>query len=392
MNSNRDYIAGILYKQLQGQYLTAEEQQALDQWLGLHPANETVFAEMKEDQMVGEYLRERMDEGSLGKAFGIFQQKITIATPVRHLSWRRWVAAAVVMVLITAGAWLLLQRNQQKSSRVPALAQVTDIQPGRQGAVLTLANGRQIVLDSIHNGLVAQQQTTAIILHQGVLQYEQKGDAGGTAVYNTMTTPRGRQFSLKLPDGTQVWLNAGSSLIYPAAFPANERVVTVAGEAYFEVAPDAAAPFRVKVRGGEEITVLGTGFNVYAYGNEPVMKTTLLQGSISITAGNGKTLLRPGQQALVDQQGALQVLQADTDKVMAWRNGLFNFQEASLEEVMNQLSRWYDIDIVYEKGIPNIMFEGKIKRDIALADLLRFLEGADVHFRMEGNHRLVVTP
>lgn len=306
---------------------------------------------------------------------------------------RNWGWAAAAMVIVVGAVWLF--SNQQKANNTPQVAITpADIQPGKEGAVLTLADGSKVVLDSLGNGLISTQSGTKVVLKDGVVSYEPLQKDAAIA-YNSIATPKGRQFSILLPDGSRAWLNAESSLRYPTAFSGNERRVEVSGEAYFEVAHNADKPFRVSIGAGTEVEVLGTSFNVNAYTNENAINTTLLEGKVKMkSAGKGELLLRPGQQARLpgnNANGIALETEVDTDKVMAWKNGLFNFDGAGIEEVMRQLERWYDIEVVYEKGIPDIIFGGKLRKDVSLSGVLKSLEESEVHFRMEGR-RLIVLP
>jgi len=247
-------------------------------------------------------------------------------------------------------------------------------------------------------GVIARQGGSSIVKTAGGRIVYRSSDAtrdkapesagAGETMMNTMRTPRGGNYRLTLPDGTQVWLNAASSITYPAAFTGKQRNVRISGEVYFEVVKNKELPFMVSVDGGADVEVLGTGFDVNAYTDEGSVKTTLLEGSVRVC----KVVLKPGQQAQVSQQKVSVVNNVDIDKVMAWKNGLFNFQDVSLREVMRQLERWYDIEVVYRKNVPDIRFEGEISRNINLSDLLKVLARADVKFSIEGGRRLVVLP
>jgi transmembrane sensor len=215
-------------------------------------------------------------------------------------------------------------------------------------------------------------------------------DAG--SMMNTLRTPRGGQYRLVLPDGTQAWLNAASSISYPAAFTTNERRVRISGEVYFEVAVDKAKPFVAEASDGSLVQVLGTSFDIDSYLDEGVVKTTLLTGKVRVSAGSGATMVAPGEQAQESPDKLTLVDKVDLEKVMAWKNGFFDFQDATLEEVMRQLERWYDIKVEYPKGIPAGQFEGQISRNINLADLLKILARADVKFKIEEGRRLLVLP
>lgn len=225
---------------------------------------------------------------------------------------------------------------------------------------------------------------------------------GGTE-WNTMQTPKGRQFVLRLPDGTRVWLNAASSISYPTSFNGKERLVKVTGETYFEVAADKTKPFKVSVNEQAEVEVLGTHFNINAYSNASNIATTLLEGAVRVAVhGQGNVakqtaMLQPGQQALIETAAEFSktvrvTTLNDPGKVIAWKNGVFNFEGVTLKEMMQQIERWYDITVVFEKGVPDIRFEGKINRNVNLNGILKALDESGVHYRMGGNRQLVLLP
>jgi ferric-dicitrate binding protein FerR (iron transport regulator) len=302
---------------------------------------------------------------------------------LRHWGW----AAAVVFLLLGTGVYYW---SQQKPRTEVTL--MSDIAPGTNKAVLTLADGSKVMLDSAGNQVV-QQGATAIRQQGSSLQYDSKGN-GATVAYNTLSTPRGGQFQVVLPDGTKVWLNAASAIRYPTFFSGAERLVELTGEAYFEVTQSANMPFRVKINATNTIEVLGTSFNVNAYTEEDYIRTTLLEGAVRVSSGGKKMTLKPGEQAQSSaKQPFVKVLEhADISKAIAWKNGLFNFQDVRLEEVMRQLSRWYDIEVVYEKGVPDLEFIGEIERSLPLSEVLKGLRMSGVNFRLEQGKRLVVFP
>lgn len=332
---------------------------------------------------------------SLGNDNSVAPEPFPITSRPKNRLWR-WAAAAAVLIL-TGSVYFWQQNNSSQAVPTTSLTANADKPPGRNGAILKLSDGTEVVLDSMGNGLVANQGGSDITLTNGKLQYDPNQAPAAEPVYNTMTTPNGRQFQLLLPDGTKVWLNAASSITYPVTFSNASRDVTVSGEAYFEVAKMKAA-FRVTVNNAATVEVLGTHFNIKAYTEENNIQTTLLEGSVKTTAlkgnnGSKAITLAPGQQARIDDRGSLNVAnQVDIDRVMAWKNGLFNFENASLDEVMRQLARWYDIEVVYEKGIPNMKFGGEMSRNISLTGVLSGLERAGVHFRISEGNRLIVTP
>lgn len=320
-------------------------------------------------------------------------QRIDTATstntlqPVRSRRWM-WAAAACLLAIAGLGVY---QWQSQPATPAQPVAQATDIAPGRQGALLTLANGTQVVLDSAHEGVIATQAGAQVSLQQGSLAYQSTGDEKDAAAFNELHIPNGRQFQVTLPDGSHVWLNAASSLRYPVHFSGKERRVEISGEAYFEIAPKADAPFYVDVTGKTGIAVLGTAFNVHAYGNEALVKTTLVSGKIKVSSANRSILLQPGQQAQSGDTQPLQIVNTDIEQATAWKEGFFNFEGAHLQEVMQQLERWYDITVVYEKGVPDVEFSGEMTRGITLKGVLVALEKSDVHFHLEGR-TLTVMP
>jgi ferric-dicitrate binding protein FerR (iron transport regulator) len=319
-----------------------------------------------------------------------------VAKPVQRVHFlHRWGWAAAVILLVAAGAWYINRYYQPQPAPMVAGSQLRDVDPGRNGAVLTLADGSQMVLDSAGNGVITRQNGTSVILKNDGLQDSPEDAGTGEMKYNTVTTSKGRQFRVVLPDGTKVWLNAASYLRFPVAFNAKERMVEFSGEAYFEVAKNAAQPFRLKVPGKIDLEVLGTVFNVNAYTNESNSYTTLVEGAVRISL-TGKTggavVLKPGEQLQAGGPGMEVTRNANVEQATAWKNGLFNFEGVGLREMMRQLERWYDLEVVYEGNVPDVRFFGEMSRTLQLSDVLAGLERSDVHFRLEEGRRLVVMP
>ncbi|WP_436484173.1 FecR family protein [Chitinophaga sp. ARDCPP14] len=307
----------------------------------------------------------------------------------------KWGWAAAVVLLFGAAAWFISHYHRRQPVAVIAGNTLPDIAPGKNGAILTLADGSQMVLDSMGNGIITHQNGTTIVLKSNGLQYTQEAPGAGEMEYNTITTPKGRQFQVVLPDGTKVWLNAASSLQFPVAFKGKERRVELSGEAYFEVAGNAAQPFRVNVLRKMDIQVLGTGFNVNAYTNEKNSYTTLVEGAVSISLTNqtaGSVVLKPGDQLQTGDAGIKVTRNANVEKAIAWKNGLFNLEGVGLREMMRQLERWYNLEVVYEGNVPDVHFFGEMSRTLQLSDVLAGLERSDVHFRLEEGRRLIVMP
>jgi ferric-dicitrate binding protein FerR (iron transport regulator) len=300
-----------------------------------------------------------------------------------------WAAAAVLTAVLVT---LYITRSSHPAPSVAAAEEAPlQVRPGGNKAVLYLAGGRAITLDTADNGAIASQGSVQVIkLDSGQLAY-QGGGANGEVTFNTLATPKGGQFRLILPDGSTVWLNAASSLRFPTAFTGRERVVELSGEAYFEIARNEKMPFRVKVK-DMAVQVLGTHFNVMAYDDEASIRTTLLEGSVNVKRGTHAVELHPGQQASVHPAGNLTVLDnVDVEEIVAWKNGYFHFNRESLQGVMRQIGRWYDADITYEGNVPDREFGGKIARSSSVKDVLKILELSDVRYRIEGK-KIIVTP
>jgi len=370
-----------------------EEIREMLQWLRENGHNGSLLQEVWEEQS---FLAPAAD---LQRMWMNIEAATQPVYKVHFLRRNRW-AVAAVLLLLTASVYLLVSKYENKKAGPASVAApmvVRDIAPGKSGAILTLEDGTHLSLDSAGNGVIARQKGVSVLLKNGQLEYNETGKASGGLVYNIMTTPKGRQFNLVLPDGSQVWLNAASSIKFPTVFNGKERRVEITGEAYFEVAKDKNKPFFVKAM-NTETEVLGTHFNINAYEDENMIKATLITGSIRTsslhsTGSNEKNILRPGEQAQIGRDERMTVVpDVDIEQTIAWKNGAFNFQNAGLKEVMRQLARWYDLEIIYEKNVPDIRFGGEMSRNIPLSELLKGLRDMDVHFRIAEGRKLIVMP
>ncbi|RYG02412.1 MAG: DUF4974 domain-containing protein [Chitinophagaceae bacterium] len=301
-------------------------------------------------------------------------------------------AAAIVTGIALTGylAYIITGIDKQpatSSTIVNKTPGATDIQPGSNGAVLTLANGKVIVLDTASNGALdnnVMKQTGSIVFA------DEKDD--GAVQYNTLTTPRARQQQIVLPDGSKIWLNAESSIKFPTRFAGNTRQVEISGEVYFEVAPDKTKPFVVNI-GKSSVNVLGTHFNVMAYSSEVFLETTLLEGKVEFRNNDKQVELKPGQQSKLSTAGQIGLSNnVDLDLVMAWKNGFQAFSSADLKTILRQAGRWYDVDVEYDGEIPaGLTFTGEVPREVTLLQLLKALESKQLQFDLDApNKKLIV--
>ena len=295
------------------------------------------------------------------------------------------VAAAAVIIGAVAGGWLLWKNTTRQP---PAIAKAKT----GTTAVLVLEDGTELPLDSAHQGVLSRQGNTVVSRSAGTLSYQQQSTTAATVKYNTLKTPRGGQFRLVLPDGTNVWLNAASSITYPTAFTGRDRKVTITGEAYFEVAAMPEKTFTVTANNAD-ILVLGTRFNVNAYEDEKFTSTTLLQGAVLVRGKNNAHHLLPGQQALVTATDLQLIRHADVNAAIAWKNGLFSFKDADVPAVMRELARWYNVDIMYQEGIPEGTFTGEMSRTLTLQQVAELMRTTRIHMSItNGGKTITVTP
>jgi len=319
-----------------------------------------------------------------------------IEPPVKTRSlFSRWIpAAAVLLGAIGIGLFFLHPKSQQQAIvAINKAPYKNDLPPGGNKAILTLANGKQLALNDIRNGAITKQgPATVSKTRNGQIVYAAPASAvtENAIIYNTVSTPRGGQYQVTLPDGTNVWLNAASSLKFPTTFTGNERDVELTGEAYFEVAKNKEKPFKVSVN-KVVVEVLGTHFNIMGYDNEPSIKTTLLEGSVKVKSDNAHALLVPGQQALASRDNDhIKVQKADIEEAMAWKNGYFIFHKEDIQDIMKKVVRWYDVDVVYQGNVKE-SFGGSVSRFSNLSDLLTNLESTGtIHFKLEGRRLTVM--
>ena len=376
--ANKQYFIQILKKYRLGE-ATEEEIKFLYAYYNLFELNDGLITDENEADYL--YLKDAI-KATVDKRIAQYEKK-PVSMPSRS-GWFRYAVAASILLLMSVGAYFFIRSNREADNF--AANTYKGITPGTNKATLTLANGITISLDDAGKGQIAKQAGVKISkTTDGQIVYQADAAGQEQAVQNTVSTPKGGQYRIILPDGTNVWLNAASSISYPTVFKGAERLVTLNGEGYFEVTKNKAMPFRVK-SAMQTIEVLGTHFNINAYTDETRVKTTLLEGSVKVISATRSTLITPGEQAAISRagNGIISKQRVNVDKEVAWKNGVFSFADEDIRAVMRQVSRWYDIDVVYEGDIPDEKFFGEISRSSNLGDVFRILELNNMKFAVEG--------
>ncbi len=379
-------IAGLIAGFIRGT-LSRDEQFELDAWVCENDENMELFERLTDDRNIAS-ATQWMQDINTERALLEKKQRMAFNPPARKK--RVWPYALAAAVILLAGLFYFKPFSVKKASPESGLAVVEDLQPGTDSAVLTLEDGSIIKLSSKGNDTLIQK-TAQLRKADGELIYAQPPTSQPLA-FHTLAVPRKSQYKLTLPDGTRVWLNAESSIHYPVSFSDTERKVFVTGETYFEVASDKAKPFRVVFTqhtsdtGSKErmVEALGTKFNINAYSNEPNAQATLVEGSIRVSNGRSAQMLKPGQQALVEQD-KIKLASVNTADVIAWKDHVFKFSDAPLDLIMRQVERWYDAEIVYENH-PTDHFNAEMSRAEPVSKLLHNLEMTNrVHFTIQQN-------
>jgi ferric-dicitrate binding protein FerR (iron transport regulator) len=375
---NKIQISELL-KKYQEKTLSDEDQDKLDAWYLKKASNSNL----------------QLNEYELEDSYKLLKSKLQLQEETKVVRlWPRIAVAASIAVLIGTGIFYFTQPKEEKFQ---VAAKPQEIAPGGTKGVLTLSNGKQIVLSEITaKDTIAQEgeenEVTIKMNANGEVTYIINPNTDGGKddnSFNTLSTPTGGQYNIILADGTKVYLNAVSSIKYPTQFNGDKRVVELEGEAYFEVAKNKNKPFIVKSN-NQSIEVLGTHFNVHSYNNESVVKTTLLEGSVAVTYKNQKAILKPGQQSDVsDNFSKIKVKEVDPEEAVAWKNGRFKFDNADLKNVMRQLERWYGIKVEYRGNVSDVRFNGGTFRNKNLSEVLKVLELSNIKFKVEGKTVIV---
>jgi len=426
MQEKVNRITSLIEKFLE-EKISAEEERELKAWLAEAEHNNSFFQQITDKKVLQEKLKiyaaadseaiwqrtlQKIESAKDGaKLVDLYPEKKTVRLPFGKIA-----AAASIILLISAGAWYYFGQsanNQTAKTDNNEAIMANRIVPGSHKATLTLADGSTLILNNMQNGNLANQGHIQITKTDGRLTYNRKPDSEnsttGQDIYNTVTTPRGGEYQITLPDGSKVWLNAASSLRFPIAFAGNERIVELTGEAYFEVNPQnqqatakeaakqtgriAKTPFIVKINtpagNRNEVEVLGTHFNVMAYNEEGIIKTTLIEGKVKVTSGNNFQTIRPGEQAK-QKEGNITVQHVDAEDVVGWTNGFIPVGGPDIDYTMRQISRWYDIKVEYQGRKPEVSFEGKLPRGATIENVIKLLNANNIKARLNEKERKII--
>ena len=379
---NAERIGYLIASYIKGT-LTPLERKELDEWILQSEKNELLFDDLTSEENIQKTMQwyASLDEE---KAKQRFKKRIPFQRERKGIvSFSFITVAASVLIIIGIASFFIWQKNNQTGKQINTAVVINDALPGKDKAILTLAGGKKIILDSTAPASIEEGK---IIIKDGIISYETEPSEIPTD--NLLTIPRGGQYTLVLPDGTKVWLNAESSLKYPTAFNGSERRVVLTGEGYFEVTKNKEKPFIVE-SSGNMIKVLGTRFNINSYGDENVFTATLVEGSVQIARGNNQKILKPGEQAKI-AGNKIDVVSVDTYEATAWKDGVFVFRNSPVHAIVNQLARWYDLDVEFRDAVDKHL-NATIKRDVPLSKVLHYLqETGEMHFKIEEKKLIVM--
>ena len=379
---NQDEIDHLIRKVLDGTASEAEKH-IVDNW----------YRQVNAASINMPFASENERQDTKNRVFNHLQNGINGKAAVIQISRARKIAAiaaAAAAIVIGLSVYLADRRSAREALAEQVQKVSSDAPPGIKKASLTLSSGKIIELNDRAQGIIGQDGEANLVKQgTGTLVYRPLPRQTIEQVFNTMSTPRGGQYQLVLPDGTQVWLNAASSIRYPTVFTGPERNVDITGEAYLEVARDAAHPFHVQVN-GVTVEVLGTSFNVNSYSLKSEIKTTLIEGKVRVSKGQATATLLPGQEGTATADKIMVTSKVDMDNVLSWKNGLFSFENAGIDEVLSEVSRWYDLDVSFEGEKPDQHYGGKIPMNLYASQMLSILEKSGVHFRIEGKKLIIM--
>ncbi|WP_205510139.1 FecR domain-containing protein [Longitalea arenae] len=378
------HVASLIIGNMQ-ERLSAAEQQELEAWLQEDEENTLLFRELMDVEKLSYDLNE-LNSYDHNQAFEKLTHKILLNEVTGKRVYFRiwWYMVAAVLVLVAGGiAYFSFNKAEKPAAPVSAVIaqkKAPGLQPDTKKAVLILADGSTVPLSEMNNGSIARQGNVIIQKNEnGQLQYKLSGATANTTGSNTLRTPRGGEYQLILDDGTKIWLNSASSLQFPVHFNSDDRRVVLTGEAYFEVESSVIPhsggrkrSFTVHVD-NMVVQALGTSFNISAYKEDDRSQTTVVEGLVKVNRNNKSNLLSPGKK-LIAQDSTVTVEDADVKQEIAWKHGEFVFRNTSLRMVMNELARWYDMDVTYDKGVPSLHFSGEVQRESDIRSVLHMLE------------------
>ncbi len=370
--------------------LTAKEHIELDDWVNENDSNMKLFEDLTDERNMSANL-EWMDKVQSERIFEELQHQGRFEKPKGIIRRWAWMPAAAMFALAVFFAHRYFKHSPAVNDRLLVSSQAP-LQPGGNKATLTLANGVIIDLNAARDGLLLTEENTHVSkMVDGRLMYGENASPGADREIHTLSTPAGGQYQVILGDGTKVWLNAESTLRYPAAFTGEARKVELAGEAYFEVTPNAHMPFAVMLSDSNTVEVLGTHFNVQAYADEKEKTITLVEGRVLVKSRQKQVTLTPAMQAAINETTVSTATDVDTGEITGWKDGLFVFHDASIEKIMNQVARWYNARVIYQGTIKQ-QFNATIHRSEPLSKLLHLLElNGYVKFKTE-NDIIYVSP
>ncbi|WP_440134369.1 FecR family protein [Chitinophaga sancti] len=371
----------LLYEKLISGTITADEKQRLLEYTDQIEAEEHPWqAEMGDKTEIENEIHALLEKEIRPKK----RTKIRILTTILT-------AAAAVTGLVILFSSIYKNNSKLQPAAPKTLASNNKVTPGSNKAILTLADGSTITLDSASAGsLTTRNGVTIKQVHNGLIEYNDRTGTNATS-WSTISTPTGGQYQIVLEDGTKAWLNATSSLKFPTTFRNNERLVEISGEVYFEIAKDDSKPFKVNFN-GNTITVLGTHFNVMAYKDEAKSKVTLIQGAVKVNNRSGEQLLKPGMQAqITDSISQITTCKANLEEAIAWKNGYFTFDHENIQSIMRKLARWYDVRVNYQGDMNGKIFSGTISRFDNISEVLSMIElTGTIHFKIQGRELTVL--
>lgn len=392
-NDDKAYRVAYLIAAFIRNTLTDEEREELDEWVTESDENMKLFAELTDERNIKANL-DRISNIDKDRALKELLERFRQTDEKKDYSpaiGTRWIYIAAASVALLIAAFFIYRPFIKDKTPVAEIIQ-TDLQPGGNKAILTLSDGSQLILDSLHNDSLIRDGNTSLTKTDGQIEYAGNQSSQTDAVlYNTITTPNGGQYKVVLPDGSKVWLNASSSMKYPTSFAGRERKVEVTGEAYFEIVKVAGKSFIVTCK-DLQTEVLGTAFNINAYDDEASTRVTLLEGSVKVVSGTASIIMKPGQQAKALGSELIELVpEPDTEEAVSWKDGKFYFKNASIEDIMRQVARWYDVKVEYEAK-PRDHFNAVIARDVPVSRLFELLQKTgEVNFTIT-DKKIIVKP